>query len=335
VQRSPADELAFEDDPLSAGGFGPDDTTIRVRPGPVRSTLIRPRLRDITGHTFRQYADEKGRPVLWDASSDDPGAWAQEFLVWAGFDWVQDPLGDVGRVKYVLRRINDPLLPGNFYDVPAIRDIAVREARAEGLNLDPDLAEATAAALTRPVTPDAKKDKSTQLAVSWTFVPKQVSTPVRGGQNTVSNPIQQLQGQFTWKFHKDDDPGFELSAMGQAEITVDRETKRVVEQHMIGGQAAAVSNFFTKFVQVQAVGQVLGGATFVGDDPITGAFTCYRNLPAVQATGQVTLGVQSVFTIPGTNEHLQIVLQAQGALTDTAGLVTFDRSTGLGIQLQF
>jgi hypothetical protein len=28
---------------LSAGGFGPADATIRVRPGPVRTTLIRPR----------------------------------------------------------------------------------------------------------------------------------------------------------------------------------------------------------------------------------------------------------------------------------------------------
>ena len=33
----------FSDDPLAAGGFGPNDATIRVRPGPVRTTLIRPR----------------------------------------------------------------------------------------------------------------------------------------------------------------------------------------------------------------------------------------------------------------------------------------------------
>lgn len=33
----------FSDDPLNAGGFGPSDATIRVRPGAVRSTLIRPR----------------------------------------------------------------------------------------------------------------------------------------------------------------------------------------------------------------------------------------------------------------------------------------------------
>lgn len=33
----------FSDDPLAAGGIGPNDATIRVRPGPVRTTLIRPR----------------------------------------------------------------------------------------------------------------------------------------------------------------------------------------------------------------------------------------------------------------------------------------------------
>ena len=33
----------FTDDPLNAGGFGRNDATIRVRPGPVRTTLIRPR----------------------------------------------------------------------------------------------------------------------------------------------------------------------------------------------------------------------------------------------------------------------------------------------------
>lgn len=34
----------FADDPLAAGGFGPNDATIRVRQGPVRVTLIRPRI---------------------------------------------------------------------------------------------------------------------------------------------------------------------------------------------------------------------------------------------------------------------------------------------------
>jgi hypothetical protein len=33
----------FEDDPLNAGGFGPNDATIKVRARAARTTLIRPR----------------------------------------------------------------------------------------------------------------------------------------------------------------------------------------------------------------------------------------------------------------------------------------------------
>jgi hypothetical protein len=38
----------FEDDPLSAGGFGPNDATIKVRPKAARTTLIRPRTSFVT-----------------------------------------------------------------------------------------------------------------------------------------------------------------------------------------------------------------------------------------------------------------------------------------------
>jgi hypothetical protein len=40
-------DTPFSDDPLSAGGFGPGDSTIRVRPGPVRATFIQPRVQRI------------------------------------------------------------------------------------------------------------------------------------------------------------------------------------------------------------------------------------------------------------------------------------------------
>jgi len=38
----------FEDDPLAAGGFGPNDSRIRVRRGAQRTTLIKPRTQFIT-----------------------------------------------------------------------------------------------------------------------------------------------------------------------------------------------------------------------------------------------------------------------------------------------
>jgi hypothetical protein len=51
VKESVADDgygYAFEDDPLAAGGFGPNDSRIRVRRGAQRSTLIKPRTQFIT-----------------------------------------------------------------------------------------------------------------------------------------------------------------------------------------------------------------------------------------------------------------------------------------------
>jgi hypothetical protein len=51
VKESSADDgygYEFEDDPLAAGGFGPNDSRIRVRRGAQRSTLIKPRTQFIT-----------------------------------------------------------------------------------------------------------------------------------------------------------------------------------------------------------------------------------------------------------------------------------------------
>ena len=47
VKESKSDDgykYQFDDDPLSAGGFGADDALIRIRPIAARSTLIRPRV---------------------------------------------------------------------------------------------------------------------------------------------------------------------------------------------------------------------------------------------------------------------------------------------------
>jgi len=46
IKESKSDDgygYEFEDDPLNAGGFGPNDATIRVRATAARTTLIRPR----------------------------------------------------------------------------------------------------------------------------------------------------------------------------------------------------------------------------------------------------------------------------------------------------
>jgi hypothetical protein len=47
-QANPVD---FEDDPLAAGGFSDADAPLRVRPGPVRTTLIRPSTSVVAGQS--------------------------------------------------------------------------------------------------------------------------------------------------------------------------------------------------------------------------------------------------------------------------------------------
>ncbi len=47
IQETKSDDgygYSFDDDPLNAGGFGPNDATIRVRKAAARTTLIRPRI---------------------------------------------------------------------------------------------------------------------------------------------------------------------------------------------------------------------------------------------------------------------------------------------------
>jgi len=47
IKEQKSDEgygYTFDDDPLNAGGFGPNDATIRVRARAARTTLIRPRI---------------------------------------------------------------------------------------------------------------------------------------------------------------------------------------------------------------------------------------------------------------------------------------------------
>ena len=63
---SDGEPFDFDDDPLAEGGFGPNDTSIRVRPGPVRTTLIRPTPDLTCSYDMRQIAAFGGTPAAAD-----------------------------------------------------------------------------------------------------------------------------------------------------------------------------------------------------------------------------------------------------------------------------
>jgi hypothetical protein len=72
---------AFDDDPLSADGFGPNDATIRVKPGPVRTTLIRPKP-DTSKDYQRGYTDGASGSVgscRVDATAEEESAYEKGY----------------------------------------------------------------------------------------------------------------------------------------------------------------------------------------------------------------------------------------------------------------
>ncbi len=48
TQAGQDQNIIFKDDPLAAGGFGPNDAILRVPPTPKRVTLLRPRTHFVT-----------------------------------------------------------------------------------------------------------------------------------------------------------------------------------------------------------------------------------------------------------------------------------------------
>jgi hypothetical protein len=260
---------------------------------------------------------------------EDPGAWVQRFLTFFGFRRDPAPLSTSSKAKFWFNNTSK--------DLDFILDTVVAQGAIDGLKVDRAKAEAVAAALLPPLVPpvSGKVDNSTQLTIGFMFVPKQIHT-TKAGTTTTDPPTFQVQGQYTIKLHKEGNWGFETSPVFQGSFSVTKDDQKkvtkVVEQPMVGVQEALVTQqFFNKMIQLQAFVQFLMGATLEQDIAINGSVTCQRALPTVQ----VAAGVQSVFTVPGTNEHLQVVSQAQFSKTGTGGQITVDKSVGIGLQWAF
>jgi hypothetical protein len=188
-----------------------------------------------------------------------------------------------------------------------------------------------------PKTPGAAnaadQDDSTQTTIQWSFVPTTVHKKIGSSDPSDKDPPQeQVTGQFTQQFHKDGHMGGELFAGGQVTLSADRSTQQVAVQNVAvtaGGQW--VVPLFHDFIELQAVAQVLLGATLQPGVLVNGAMTASRVIGSAQAAG----GVNAVFNIPGTDKKLQVVVQAQGAVTKGDGPATADKTAGIGVQFVF
>jgi hypothetical protein len=180
-----------------------------------------------------------------------------------------------------------------------------------------------------PAPPGKDQDTSTQTSIQWMFVPATVHKEIKsGGEKSTDKPIEQVTGQWTQQFHKDGSAGGELFAGGQVTLTADRTSQQVhVQQVAVTAGGQWVIPFLQDFIELQAVAQILLGATIQPGVEVNGAMTASRVLAGAQAAG----GANVVFNVPGTDKKFQVVLQGQGSTSVGSGTPTADAGVGIGV----
>jgi peptidoglycan hydrolase-like protein with peptidoglycan-binding domain len=315
-----------------AGSMSPDGQDPMYRDALSDLTnLVQERIKRLTLEVIENAVAEK----IADAPGE-AGDWIKQFL--AECD-LKPNLVDDDNTQVMFKGKTTPIMTVINATLRASKDAKFKYGEATRTAVTEDLVLKVAMEVlddARPKAPKARPgepDSSTQLVIGVMFLPTQLHHDVRTGENTSDPSSVQVQGNYTFQFHKNGDGGFEHSFVVQAQFMYDSKKRVITEQPMIGTQEALVTrNFFKNFLQLQAFVQFLSGETIEEGVAIKGpTITCVRTKP----TGQGAAGVQAVFTIPKTGEHLQVVLQAQMSSTDTGGVMTVDKSLGIGLQWQF
>ena len=303
VAREEADP--FTDDPL-ADDFG--DSSIRVKPGPVRTTLIRPqKLLTKDGNSFSQV-------------NADPGAWAQGFLSYYVFRPEYGLTG--GTPRYWL---NDAVR-----DLTWILDRMVELAPLDNVTLTREqaLAVATAAMPPGPAGPSATR---TALYLSYSLVEAVHADPKTPTKPGTADPVgEQLALQYTLEVHPENKSGVEVSWVAQLGWAKDAggERKLKVQQILSGPQAAYVFAFLDGALQITPMVQALAGVVR-GEGTKDGIV---KLRPATQVGG----GGQIAYAVGDTGGHLQIGGQAAASWTDPQDAKsTFDYGAQIFLQWKF
>jgi hypothetical protein len=308
----------FDDDPLSAGGFGPADATIAVRPGPVRTTLIRPRVPRLT---------RRGTNDTFDISeNEDHGAWIQRFLTFFQFgDYIfgTDATGQRCMFNDATSTVGDVI------------DVVQQQGRLDGYEFERvEVMKVASALMLRPpgVTPQTI---TRTLYMSYTFVPWTGHADLAPHPNpsipktSSDKPGQQLGGQVTFELHPKSEPGWEISLQGQLTSFRDDDGSYHVQSGALGGQAAYVGDAIDDILQIGWFNQVLGGAAR-SQSNLDGVI---KLAPIVQ----VASGFQFMLSVPGTKGVLSIGGQLAPQFTGAIGSnlpKTFDFTTGVVLQVK-
>ncbi len=321
LQRQKGGDMTFDDDPLSAGGFNDKDSSIRVKPGPVRTTLIRPeRMTNVRGETYSK-SDKPGT---------EPGAWIQGFLEFFGL-WTAPSLDSTPKYSFQLAAP-----PQRLLTLTEVIDTVMQQGALDGQSLDRNqVMRAVVVHLPRP----APGPSSSQVSFYLTFSivrtlhfdvsersPKFVRPDPLGGQAAA---------QITLELHKENESGAELSWIGQLSTFQDAPGPAQptsgpyrLQSAYSGFQAAWVFAFLQGALQLQPIAQALIG--------YARAQQTVDGMIKFVPTGQLGVGGQIVYAIPGTNQQLQIGGQAAAAFTAPGGAhSTVDLAPSIFLQIKF
>jgi hypothetical protein len=317
IRREPAPDTTFDDDPLAAGGFSDKDASIRVKPGPVRTTLIRPRVAPMTA--------EDGSP--FPGRQPDDGAWIQEFLMFFRLGKAPSLGSDEGYAFWGAKA------PQRVLTLTEVVDTVIGQGALDGHQLDRS-AVLSAVAVRLPAPPPPGPSTS-RVSFYLTF------SIVRTGHiDAKSGPVRpdsvggQAAAQITWEIHKENQSGPEFSWVGQLAAFRDSSGPGgsysgpfQLQSAYTGVQAAWVFAFLKGSLQIGPIAQALRGLSRAEQ-----ADGIVRFVP----TSQVGGGAQIVYVIPKTGEHLQIGGQAAAAFTAPSGAhSTFDFAPSIFLQWKF
>jgi len=167
------------------------------------------------------------------------------------------------------------------------------------------------------------------IQIQYTFIPKTLHTPVKGGPGTADQPAHQLEFDIVAELHGKDESGIEITGKVNGTVFADEKGKQIKWQSVSGGaQIAWVQNFLDGNLQVSPQLQVtFGGSRAVMDKTQTIQWT---------PTGQISASAQALFKVPGFSGHLWVGWQATVSGTAPGGgPSTVDRNVGFMLVFQF
>jgi hypothetical protein len=220
-----------------------------------------------------------------------------------------------------------------------------------GLGGGPDPKGSGPAPARSGASPDGDKsagNASTQIGLGFQFnLTKHKS--LSSGATSTDPATLQLNGQVTIPFHKDGQPGLELSFQGSVSlflqagsgstptvtgVTVSNVTVQQLSNVQVNAQGAWVIPFFQNALQLSLFVQAVGGINW---DAVPDGGSQQGSVPMVtlkpDAMAQAVGGVQLTYTLPNTDNHLQMFAAQQGSVTGSHQGGTVDSTTAVGIQL--